>query len=146
VAFLLLATALHEGSGEDLRSCDERAADSEARPAQLLGGDHHGDVLVVAALAVAAVLAWDAQAEGAELSESGNDLLGDVGVGAVNMLGVRCHHIGGERSEGVAHHVHVVAQVEGAWSRGEGGEELGVAVSGHEVVRGFENTGLDTPL
>ena len=57
VLLLCLGAALHQGPGEDLRAGDQRAADAERTAAELLGGDHHGDVLAVATLAVAAVLA-----------------------------------------------------------------------------------------
>ena len=89
VQLLLLGAALDECAGEDLGARDQRAADAEAGPAQLLGGDHHRQVLVVAALAEAAVLGGHAEPERAELGEAADDLLGDVAVGAVDVLGVR---------------------------------------------------------
>ncbi len=86
---LRLGPALHQRPGEDLGPRDQGSADAEARLRQLLGRCHHGDVLGVAALAVAAVLGRHAEAERAELGEAGDDLLGDVAVRAVDVLGVR---------------------------------------------------------
>ena len=67
---LLLGAAGEQGPGEDLGPGDERAAGAERAAGQLLGGDDHADVLALAALAVAAVLLGDRQAEGAHLGQA----------------------------------------------------------------------------
>ena len=101
----------------------------EARPAELLGGDDHREVLAVAALGEAAVLRRDGQPEGAELGEAGDDVLGDVAVRAMDVLGVRGDDVGGEGAERVLDHLHVVVEVPRPGRLGEGGEELGVAIA-----------------
>ena len=116
---LLLGAALHERPGEDLGPGDQRSADAEARLRQLLGCCHHGDVLRVAALAVAAVLGRHAEAECSQLGEPGDDLLGHVAVRAVHVLGMRRDDVGGECSERVGHHLHVVVEVARAGLVGE---------------------------
>ena len=142
---LLLGAALDERPREDLGPGDQRAADAEARLRQLLGGGDHGDVLRVAALAVAAVLGGHAEAERADLGEAGDDLLGHVAVGAVDVLGVRCDHVGGERRERVGHHLHVVVEMSGSGLVGERREELGCPELRDECVGVGERIALDAP-
>ena len=119
VLLLFLGATLHERPRQDLRAGDERSADAEARLRQFLGRGDHRDVLGVAALAVAAVLGGDAEAECAELGEPRDDLLGDVAVGAMDVLGMWRDHVGGECAERVGHHGHVVVEVTRARLVGE---------------------------
>ena len=69
---------------------------------QLLGGDHHAQVVGLAAGGEAAVLLGHREAEAAELGEPGDDLFGDVGIGAVDVLGDGPDLVGGEAAERVA--------------------------------------------
>ncbi len=142
---LLLGAALDERPGEDLGPGDQRAADAEARLRQLFGGGDHGDVLRVATLAVAAVLRGNAEAECADLGETGDDLLGHVAVGAVHVLGVRCDDVGCERRERVGHHLHVVVQMSRSRLVGERREEFGCAELRNECVGVRERIAFDTP-
>ena len=77
-----------QGPGEDLGPGDQRAADAERAAGQLLGGDDHADVLALAALAEAAVLGRARDRPKAPISaRPADDVLGDVGVVAVDVLG-----------------------------------------------------------
>ncbi len=125
---LLLGAALHQRPGEDLGSCDQRAADAEAGPAQLLGGDDHAEVLAVAALVVAAVLGRHRQPEGADLGEAADDVLRDVAVAAVDVLRLGGDDVVGEGAERVLHQLHVVVEVAGARRLGQRREVVGIAV------------------
>ena len=91
---------------------------------QLLGGDHHREVLVGAALAEPAVLGGDAEAEGAHLGESGDDRPRArrrwCDGRARRAERRRC----GERAERVLHHLHVVAEMSAAGHRRQRGDEL----------------------
>ena len=60
---LLLGAAREQRPGEDLGPGDQRAAGAERAAGELLGGDDHADVLALAAVAEAAVLLGDRQAE-----------------------------------------------------------------------------------
>ena len=86
---LLLGPPVDQGPGQDLGSGDERAADAQRAPAQLLGGHHHAQVVALAAGGEAPVRLGHRQAERPELGQPGDDLLGDVAVGPVDVLGVR---------------------------------------------------------
>ena len=145
LVLLLLGAAGDERAGEDLGPGDEGAAGAEAAAAQLLGGDDHADVLGLAAAAVAAVLLGDRQAEGAHLGEAADDVLGDVVVVAVDVLGDRLELLVGEAAEGVLHQLEVVVEVAGALLPGERGEERRVAVGGAEGAGAVEGAGLDAP-
>ena len=116
---LLLGAAVDEGPGQDLGPGDERAADAERAPAQLLGGDDHAHVVALAARGEAAVLLGDREPEAAELGQALDDLLGDVGVLPVHVLGVRADLVLGEAVERLAHQLEVVAEVAGALGRGQ---------------------------
>ena len=142
---LRLGTAPDEGAGEDLRAGDQRPADPEAGAAQLLSGDDHREVLAVAALGEPAVLRRDRQPEGAELGKTGDDVLGDVAVGAMDVLGVRGDDVGGERAKCVTHHVHVVVEVERPRRLGQRGDELGIAVALEGRQHGVERPEIGAP-
>ena len=107
---LLLGAAVDQGPGEDLGPRDQRAADAERPPAQLLGGHHHAHVVALPAGGEAVVLLGDRQPEPAQLGQAGDDLLGDVAVGAVDMLGVGAHLVLGEAVERLAHQLEVAAR------------------------------------
>ncbi len=142
---LLFGATGDEGAGQDLRPRDERTADPEARTAELFGCDDHAEVLGVAALAEAAVLGRHAEPEGADLGETGHDLLGDIAVRSVNVLGMRCDHVGGERAERVADHVHVVVEVARAWCLGQRCQEFRVPIR-LDIGTGLgECVGLNAP-
>ena len=81
VLLLLLGPAVDQRPGQDLGPGDERAADAERAPAQLLGGDHHAHVVALAARREPAVLLGDREPEAAELGQALDDLFGDVAVG-----------------------------------------------------------------
>jgi len=135
-----------EGPGQDLGAGDQRAAGAERAARQLLGGDHHGDVVRCAARGVAAVLLRNRQAEGTHLGQAGDDLLGDVAVVAVDLFGDRHDLVLGETPEGVLHHFEVVAEVAGAVGVGQGGEEIGRPVGGDEISGIVEGVVRNPPL
>ena len=142
---LLLGAALDQRPRQDLRAGDQRSADAQAGSAQLLGGDDHGQVLAVAALVVAAVLGRHRQPEGADLGQAGDDLLGHVGVRAMDVLGLRGDDVGGERAERVLDQLHVGVEVARARRLGERGDELRVAEALEERVRLAQRRRLDAP-
>ena len=147
---LLVGTALHDGPREDLGPGDERSADAERPPRQLLGGDDHPQVVVLAAGCEAAVLLGHRQAEPADLGQAADDVLRDVGVRAVDVLRDRPHLLGGETVERLADELEIVGQVRGPGPvSGEAGgdrlEELGRAALGDEVERGLERVGRHAP-
>ena len=142
---LLLRPALDEGTGEDLRTRDQRAADPEARPAELLGGDDHGDVLAVAALGETAVFGRYGESERTDLGEAADDLLGDVAVRPMDVLGVRGDDVRGERAERVLDHLHVGVEMARPRSLGERRHEVRIAVGAQRGQRGIECARRDAP-
>ena len=88
---LLAGAALHERARQDLRTGDQRAADAEGAPGEFLGRHDHAQVLRLAARGEAAELLGHRETEAAELGESRDHRLGDVGVGAVDVFGVRAN-------------------------------------------------------
>ena len=111
VQLLGLRAALDQGTGEDLRAGDQRAADAERATAELLGGDHHAHVLAVAALVEPLVVGRHAEAERAHLGEAADDLLGHVLVEPVDVLGARLDDLVGEGAERVLDHLEVGVEV-----------------------------------
>ena len=146
VLLLLLGASLDEGAREDLGSGDKRAPGSERSAGQLFGGDDHPHVLALAAGREPAVLLGHTQPKGADLGQSGDDVLGNVGVVAVHVLGHRLHLLLGEAAEGVLHHLEVAVQMAWALLAGQRRQELGGAKGAHEVVRGGQGVRLDAPL
>ncbi len=143
---LLLGAAVHQGTGQDLGPGDERAADAQRPPAELLGGDDHAHVVALAARGEAAVLLGHRQAEPAELGQPLDDLLGDVGVRPVHVLGVGPHLVLGEAVERLAHQLEVLAQVPRPLDGGQGGQHLRVALGPDEGGHRVGPPRLDPPL
>ena len=110
---LLLGAAVDQGPGEDLGPGDQGAADAERPPAQLLGGDDHAHVVALPAGGEAVVVLGDGQPEAAQFGQAGDDLLGDVAVGAVDVLGVRAHLLLGETVERLADELEVTPRWRG---------------------------------
>ena len=81
----------------------------------------------------------------ADLGEPGDDVLGDVAVRPVHVLGLRGDDVGGEGAERVLHELHVGVEVPWPGRLGEPGEELGVAVRREERVGAVERVRLDAP-
>ena len=130
---LFLGAAGDERPGQDLGPGDERTADAERSARQLLGRDDHADVVGLAAGREAVVLLRHRQPEAADLGESRDDVLGDVAVGAVHVLGDGADLVVGETPERVGDELEVGAEVRrsGAVLRalvGERFEERGGAV------------------
>ena len=113
LVLLRLGAASHDGSGEDLGPGDQRAAGAQRAARELLGGDDHTEVVALAARGEPAVLLRHRKAEPAHLGEASDDVLGDVCVGAVDVLGHRPHLVFGEASKGVLHHLEVGVEVAG---------------------------------
>ena len=145
LGLLGLGSALHQSAREDLGTRDERTTDAQARATQFLGGHDHGHVLALAALGEAAVLDGHGQSEGTHLGQTTDDLLGDVFVVAMNVLGARRDDLLGERAEGVLHHLEVVVEVTRSLHIGQRGHELGVTVRGDERNGGGQGVGLQSP-
>ena len=145
VLLLFLGAAVDQGAGEDLGPGDEGAADPQRAPAQLLGGDDHAHVVALTARCEAAVLLGHREAEAPQLGQALNDLLGDVAVGPVHVLGVRADLVLGEAVEGLAHQLEVVAQVPRALRGGQAGQDGGVALLAQERPRRCGPTGLHPP-
>ena len=146
VLLLLLGAALDDGPGEDLGPGDQRAAGAQRSPGQLLGGDHHAQVVGVALGGEPAVLLGDRHAEAAHLGHALDDLLGDVGVGPVDVLGPGTDLLGGEPVEGVAHQLEVGVEVALALGLGQRGQEGRVAVGGDEGLGRRHPVGGHAPL
>ena len=147
---LLFGAARDQRAGEDLGPGDERAADAERPARQLLGRDDHADVVGLAAGREPVVLLGHRQPEAADLGQAGDDVLGDVGVRAVHVLGDGADLVVGEAPERLGDELEVGAEVRrpGAVLRalvGERLEEAGRAVRGDEVVRGRERGRVDAP-
>ncbi len=142
---LLLGAAVDEGPGQDLGPGDERAADAERAPAQLLGGDDHAHVVALAAGGEAAVLLGDREPEAAELGQALDDLLGDVDVLAVHVLGVGADLVLGEAVERLAHQLEVLAEVPGPLGGGQAGQHGRIALGREEGRRRRVPAGLDAP-
>src|SRR5207253_10537305 len=91
----------------------ERPPTAERPPRRPLGGDAHARVAGPPPGGKAAVLLGHRQAEPADLGEAGDDVLGDVGVRAMDVLRDRPHLLGGETVERLADELEVVGQVRG---------------------------------
>ena len=127
---LLLGAAGDERAGEDLGPGDQRTAHAERAPRELLGGDDHAEVVGFAAAREPAVLLGHREPEAADLGEAADDVLGDVGVGAVHVLGDGADLVLGEAAERLGRELEVVGQVARAGARllegrGDRLEELG---------------------
>ncbi len=111
VGALLLGAAGQQGARDDLGPRDQRAGRAQRAARQLFGDHDHVQRVVKARAGLvgreAAEALRDRQAEGAELDERVQDLVGHVGVVAVDVFGRRLHHLLGELSEGLAHHLGV---------------------------------------
>ena len=130
---LLVGPAGDDGAGEDLGAGDERSADAERTPREFLGRDDHAEVVGLAAGREPAVLLRDGEAEPAELGETGDEILGDVGIGAVDVLSDGTDLVRGEAVECLGGELEVVGEVARSGPRtveggGDGLEELGRAV------------------
>ncbi len=146
LVLLLLGATLHEGAGEDLGTGDQRAADAERTAAQLLGGDDHAHVVALAARGEAAVLLGHRQPEAAHLGQTGDHVLGDVGVRAVDVLGDGLASLSSANRRNVSpHELEVGVEVARSLLAGEVGEEVGVAIRGEERTGWVERAGLDAP-
>jgi hypothetical protein len=143
---LLLGAALDQGAGEDLGPGDERAPHAERSSRQLLGGDDHAQVVALTAGGEAAVLLGHREPEAAHLGQPRDDFFGDVGVGAVHVLGHRAHLVLREATEGLLHQLEVGVEVAGPFLAGERGQELRVTVGREERYDGLERVGLEPPL
>ncbi len=117
---------------------------------QLLGRHHHPDVVRLAARREAVVLLRHRQPEAADLGQSRDDRFGDVGVGAMHVLGRGPDLVLGETPERVGDQLEVRAEVGRTRAVlralvGERFEEGGGAVRRDEVVRGCEESRIDPP-
>ena len=120
--------------------------DAERAPAQLLGGDDHAHVVALAARREAAVLLGDREPEAPELGQALDDLLGDVQVLAVHVLGVRADLVLGEAVERLAHQLEVLAQVARPLGGGQARQHRRIALLRCRKARGrCVPAGLDAP-
>ena len=103
-------------------------------PRESLRGDDHAQVLAVAALRPAAVLGRHRQTEGAHVGQAGDDALGNVTVGAVDVFGDWRDLLVGEGPETVLHQLEVRIEVARARHRGQFGLEVRTPVAGEEVA------------
>ena len=108
---LRFSAAVDEGAGEDLGSRDQRPADAERTPAQLLGGDHHAQVVALASGGEPLVLLGHGEPESAQFGQAADDLLGDIAVGPVDVLGVGAHLVLGEAVERLAYELEVTPEM-----------------------------------
>ena len=143
---LLLGAAVDQGPGEDLGPGDQGAADAERSPAQLLGGDDHAHVVALPAGGEAVVGLGDGQPEATQFGQAGDDLLGDVAVGAVDVFGVGAHLLLGEAVERLADQLEVTPEVARALDPGQGRQGGRIPAGGQEVGGGGAPSGLHAPV
>ena len=108
---LLLGAALDEARARISGRVMSDPGHAERAARQLLGGDDHPEVVGLAAGGEPAVLLGHREPEAADLGQPGDDVLGDVGVVAVDVLGDRPDLVLGEAPEGVLHHLEVGVEV-----------------------------------
>ena len=108
---LLLGASVDQGTGQDLGPGDQRAAGPQRAPRELLGGHHHAQVVGLAPGGEPAVLLGDRHAEAPHLGHARDDLLGDVGVGPVDVLGPGSDLLLGETVEGLPNQLEVGVEV-----------------------------------
>ena len=112
---------------------------------ELFCGDHHRDVLAVAALAVSAVFGRHAETEDAHLGEARDHILRDVVVVAVHVLGTRCDLSIGERAERVLHHLELAVEMTRAGLIRERCDERGAAIFVEERMCVAQGCLLEAP-
>ena len=147
---LRFGAARDERAREDLGPGDERTADAERSARQLFGRDDHPDVVGLAAGREPVVLLGYREAEAADLGEAADDVLGDVAVRSVDVLGDGPDLVVGEAAEGLGHELEVVGEMRRTGSVldalvGERLEERRVAVRGDELVGRRQRRGIDAP-
>ena len=135
VLLLLLGAPFDQRPGQDLGPGDQRAARAQRATGELLGGDHHAQVIALAPRREAAVLLGHRQPESAHVGQTRDDLFGDVPVGAVDVLGHGPDALLGEAPERVGDHLEVAVEVTRTVEAGQAGQERRVAVAGHEGER-----------
>ena len=133
VLLLLLRAPVDQGAGQDLGPGDERAADAQRAPAQLLGGHDHAHVIALAAGCEAPVLLGHGESEPAQLGQALDHLFGDVAVLPVHVFGLRADLVLGEAVERLADQLEVLTQVPRAFGGGQAGEDRRIALRGEEV-------------
>lgn len=142
---LLVGAAAQQRPREDLGARDQRSTDAERATRQLLGGDDHGEQIGGATARGAAVLLGDGHAERAELGDAGDDLLGHVGVGAMDVFGDGDDAVVGEAAEGLGDQLQVFVEVPRGVDLGERGDRVGRAVRGDELTGRVECAVPDAP-
>ena len=143
---LVLGASVDQGTGQDLRPGDQGAARPERAPRELLGGHHHAQVVGLAPGREPAVLLRDGHAEATHLGHARDDLLGDVGVGPVDVLGPGSDLLLGETVEGLPNQLEVGVEVAIARSFGQRGQEGGIPEGGHEGLGRGHPVGGRAPL
>ncbi len=143
---LLLGPTTHERPGEDLGSGDEGTAGAQRAPRELFGGHHHAHVVGLAPGGEASVLLGHRHPEPAHLRHPGDDLLGDVRVGSVDVLGPRPDLLLGEAVEGLPHQFEVGIEMARPFPVGQSGQEFRVPVGGHEGLCRCHPVGAHAPL
>ena len=143
--FLLLGPAVDECAGQDLGPRDERPADPQGAPAQLLGGDDHAHVVALSTRREAVVFLGDGEPEAAELGQALDDLLGDVQILAVHVLRVGADLLLGEAVERLAHQLEVLAQMARAFRCRQSRQHRRIALFAEEGCGRRVPAGLDPP-
>jgi hypothetical protein len=143
---LLLGAAVDQGPGENFGPGDQGAADAERSPAQFLGGDDHAHVVALPTGGEAVIGLGDGQSEAAQFGQAGDDLLGDVAVGAVDVLGVGAHLLLGETVERLADELEVTPQVARALDPRQGRQGGRIPAGGQEVGGRGAPSGLHAPV
>ncbi|CAB4607296.1 unannotated protein [freshwater metagenome] len=146
LALLFLGATGEQGAGQDLRTGDERTAGAERGLGEFFGGHDHPDVFADSTFRVPVVLDRHGQAESTEFGESLDEVLGDVGVGAMDVLGDRNDLVVGESAERVLHEFEVTLEMARAGCARERCQELRSAVDGDERASVVEYAGFDAPL
>jgi hypothetical protein len=142
---LFLRAAVHEGACQYLRSCDQRSANAEGAPGELLGRHHHAEVLRLATRGEPAELFGHRKSKSTELRQTGDHRIRDVGVGPVDVFGVRSNLLEGEAVERVGDHREVLTEVARSGSFGKARHELGIAVRSDERCERLVPVVLDVP-
>ncbi len=145
ILFLRLSSAVDKGPCENLGTGDQRPADAERAPAQLLGRHDHAEVVAFPAGGEAPVLLGNRKSKPAQLGQATDDLFGDIAIGTMDVFGLRAHLVHREAVECLAHQLEVRPHMVRRRDVGQGGQHSGVSARPQERSRRSDPVGLRSP-